>query len=44
VSGLGEVELRVPRDSRMFKSSDGKITDRFAPFEAKAYLVGPEPR
>jgi hypothetical protein len=44
VTGLGEVKLRVPRDSRMFTSSDGKISDRFAPFEAKAYVVGPEPR
>jgi hypothetical protein len=44
VAGLGEAELRVPRDARTFKASGGKVIDRFAPFEAKAYLVGAEPR
>jgi hypothetical protein len=44
VAGLGDATLRVPRDGRAIKASAGTIADRFAPFEAKAYLVGNEPQ
>lgn len=41
---LGNNELRLPYENRTVQSSNGKLTDRFAPFEAKVYLAGPEPR
>jgi hypothetical protein len=44
VEGLGNSNLRVPLDGREIGASDGKIVDRFAPFDAKAYLAGTEPR
>ena len=43
VQGLGDAELRVPRDGRIVKATGGKLADRFAPFEATVYLVGAEP-
>jgi hypothetical protein len=41
---LGNSELRLPYENRTTKASGGKVTDRFAPFEAKVYLSGAEPR
>jgi hypothetical protein len=44
VEAVGDASLRMPFENRAFKSNAGKWKEKFAPFEEKVYLVGPEPQ
>jgi hypothetical protein len=40
---LSDARLRLPYENRTKPASRGKFAERFAPFEVKVYLAGPEP-
>jgi hypothetical protein len=43
IDGVGDAKFRTAAGDRQLDSRAGAITDRFAPYEARAYLSGPEP-